>query len=87
MARIRPLITCLLVIMLIHSAVPSFGSDDFGGDWLTRAKMSGDWGGTRTKLADNGLKIDVDLMQVVQGVNGGGLNPGYKLRGIASLTH
>lgn len=55
--------------MLIHSAVPSFGSDDFGGDWLTRSKMSGDWGGTRTKLADNGVKIDVDLMQVVQVVN------------------
>ncbi len=69
MARIRPLITCLLVIMFWYSPTPSFGNENFGGDWLTRSKMGGDWGGTRTKLADNGVKIDVDLMQVVQVVN------------------
>jgi len=69
--------------MLWYSPTPSYGEENFGGNWLTRSKMSGDWGGSRTKLADNGVKIDVDLMQVVQGVNGGGLSPGYKYGGSA----
>ena len=85
-------ITCALVFGLLpiqawaqdnNSEHPARAEQNFGGDWLTRSKMSGDWGGYRTKLVDNGVKLDVDLMQVVQGVNEGGLDPGYKYGGSA----
>lgn len=75
--------SALLLIVMFATPSLSLGEENYGGDWLTRSKMSGDWGGYRTKLADKGVKIDIDLMQVVQGVNGGGLNPGYKYGGSA----
>ncbi len=43
-----------------------------GGDAWTRDVMTGDWGGTRQKLADNGIQIDVSLHQYYQSVVDGG---------------
>ncbi len=40
----------------------------YGGDLLTRPKLTGDWDGLHTKLAKRGITIDVDVLQTYQGV-------------------
>jgi porin len=47
---------------------------DYGGDLWNRSRLSGDWGGTRTDLANKGVQVDVDWTQYVQGVVDGGLD-------------
>jgi porin len=47
---------------------------DYGGDLWNRSRLSGDWGGVRTDLANKGVQVDVDWTQYVQGVVDGGLD-------------
>ena len=47
---------------------------DYGGDLWNRSRLTGDWGGTRTDLANKGVQVDVDWTQYVQGVVDGGLD-------------
>ena len=47
---------------------------DYGGDLLNRSRLTGDWGGTRTDLANKGVQVDVDWTQYVQGVVDGGID-------------
>jgi porin len=49
---------------------------DYAGDWKTRPKLSGDWGGLRQEWANNGIQIDLDWYQVFQDVVDGGLDEG-----------
>jgi len=50
---------------------------EYAGEWRTRPALSGDWGGTRQDWAERGLTIDVDWLQVGQGVVSGGLDTGW----------
>lgn len=45
---------------------------DYTGDAGTRLRLTGDWGGARTNLAQRGVMADIDLTQTVQGVIAGG---------------
>lgn len=54
---------------------------DYSGDWLHRLYLTGDWGGTRQEWADHGFTIDIDWVQVAQGVTSGGLNTGWEYMG------
>jgi porin len=47
---------------------------DYGGDLWNRSRLTGDWGGTRTDLANKGVQFDVDWTQYVQGIADGGLD-------------
>lgn len=47
---------------------------DYTGDLWTRRYLTGDWGGWRTKLADRGVTLSVDLLQVYRGVVDGGVD-------------
>jgi porin len=47
---------------------------DYSGDLFKRSWLSGDWGGKRTDWAERGFQVDVDWVQTVQGVAGGGRN-------------
>jgi carbohydrate-selective porin OprB len=47
---------------------------DYGGDLWKRSRLSGDWGGRRTDLANKGVQIDVDWTQYVQGIADGGID-------------
>jgi porin len=51
-------------------ASESFSLDDI---W-TREKLTGNWGGLRTDLADHGIKLDFRLTQYYQGIVSGGKN-------------
>jgi porin len=47
---------------------------DYGGDLWNRSHLTGDWGGTRTDLANKGVQVDVDWTQYVQGIVDGGID-------------
>jgi porin len=49
---------------------------DYGGDWLTRSKLTGDWGGLRQAWADKGITVDLDWYQAYQDVVDGGFDEG-----------
>ncbi len=51
------------------------------GDWLTWPKMTGDWGGLRTDLAEHGIEIELRLSQFYQGVASGGANTKFAYGG------
>ena len=44
---------------------------------LFNSKLTGDWYGQRTKLADNGITFNMDLVQTWQGVFSGGLDKSW----------
>ena len=44
----------------------------WGGDILTRPRLTGDWGGVRDELGKKGVVLDVDLLMTPQVVMSGG---------------
>lgn len=53
----------------------------FGGPWYERPKVTGDWFGTRSALAGNGITLDVSNTQYHQGVTSGGLEQAFQYGG------
>jgi len=45
---------------------------DYSGDFWTRSRLTGDWWGVRTNLANKGVQFDVDWTQYAQGIPSGG---------------
>jgi porin len=54
---------------------------DYSGDFWTRPKITGDWGGVRNDLAEDGISLDLNWTQYVQGVVSGGRNTGFQYGG------
>jgi porin len=54
---------------------------DFGGPVLSRQYLSGDWLGTRERLAAEGITLEVDHTQFFQGVAAGGIEQAFKYGG------
>jgi porin len=48
----------------------------YGGDLWSRPRLTGDWGGLRDEMARRGVTLDVDLLQILQGVGTGGRDAG-----------
>lgn len=59
---------------------------DYSGDFWSRSHLTGDWGGTRTELARQGLQATLDFTQVGQSVVGGGVSNGTAYGGNLDLT-
>jgi porin len=53
-------------------AAPSFFRLDYGGDIQTRPALTADWGGERTKLANQGISFNVETLNYTQGNAHGG---------------
>lgn len=81
----QPTLVKKVVFLLIALAapMPSLAQDaeaakgllpvpNYDLDWASRAYLSGDWGGTRSDLADKGIQLTVDWNQYVQSVVDGG---------------
>lgn len=62
-------------------AVQCYGETGNANNIWTREKLFGDWGGERTKLAENGITLDMDLVQSYQGVLSGGTDKSWKYGG------
>jgi porin len=64
----------ILIIPGLANAQPYPTPDTWGGDILSRPRLTGDWGGTRDELGKNGVVFDLDLLLTPQTVLNGGHN-------------
>ncbi len=58
-----------------------FPIPSYSGDIATRAALTGDWGGTRTTLAERGIQFSADVNQYYQGILDGGIDTGWDYSG------
>jgi hypothetical protein len=58
----------------------------WGGDLLSRPRVTGDWFGLRNELGKRGIVFDVDLLLTPQGVDTGGRDTGADLWSNADYT-
>jgi porin len=58
----------------------------WGGDILSRPRLTGDWGGLRDELGQKGIVLDVDLLLTPQVVMGGGRDTGGDFWGNLDYT-
>ncbi len=64
-----------------ESDAAAHGSPAFGGGFWERSKLTGDWGGLRSRLAQNGVTLDADVTQFYQGVTSGGRKQTFEYGG------
>jgi len=59
---------------LVHSEEEAMlPTPDYSGDLLTRSTLTGDWNGSRKKLAENGLHLDFRVVTTYQNLFDGGI--------------
>jgi len=68
------------------SAQPVAVPDTWGGDFWSRPRLTGSWGGFRDELGKKGVVFDADLLLTPQGVLGGGRDTGWEFWGNADYT-
>jgi carbohydrate-selective porin OprB len=69
-----------------QAAVPAFFRIDYSGDFWTSPAMTGDWGGERTRLANNGIAFNVETLQYMQGNAHGGVDQNDAFRFCMSIS-
>jgi porin len=81
----------LLAVPLLVASVPA-GAQPYavpptwGGDFSTRPRLTGDWGGVRDELGAKGVVIDVDLTVTPMDVLSGGTSTGDEAWGNVDYT-
>src|SRR5262244_3287793 len=78
----------LVVLLMVGpaSAQPVDIPATWGGDFWSRPRLTGNWGGLRDELGKKGVVLDVDLLQTLQGVATGGRNEVATYWGTAEYT-
>jgi porin len=56
----------------------------YAGDLWSRPRLTGDWWGSRDWLAKHGVTLDLDFLQILQGVGTGGRNTGVAYDGLVN---
>src|SRR3970040_348774 len=86
--RLRTVALALALLVLANpaSAQPVEARDTYGGDFWSRPRLTGDWGGLRDELAKKGIVLDVDMLLTPQGVASGGRGTGAGFLGTAEYT-
>jgi porin len=85
---ILPVVALLFVAWSSDVPAQETGAEEslYGGSLLSRSKLTGDWGGLRTKLAKRGITVDVDVLQTYQDVVEGGRNDNDAYGGSADFV-
>jgi porin len=68
------------------SAQPVAVPDTWGGDFWSRPRLTGSWGGLRDDLGKKGVVFDLDLLLTPQGVLSGGRDTSAEFWGNAEYT-
>ena len=76
----------LLITPVPASAQPVPVPETWGGDFLSRARLKGNWGGFRDELGKKGVVFDADLLLTPQGVASGGRDTEAEFWGNAEYT-
>src|SRR5499426_3120248 len=76
----------LLVMAGPTSAQPVDIPPTWGGDFWSRPRLTGSWGGLRDELGKKGVVVDIDLLQTPQGVVSGGRDELGRYWGLAEYT-
>jgi porin len=63
-----------------------FPVPDYTGDIWRRSRLTGDWGGLRTKLANNGVQLEMDITHYYQDVASGGVDTTGRYIGTAEIV-
>jgi porin len=65
----------------VSSSSTALESAAFGGPWNFRPKLTGDWGGLRDQLRDQGFSFDISATTYYQGIASGGLEDTFQFGG------
>lgn len=63
-----------------------FPVPDFTSGLWQRSRLTSDWGGLRTKMANNGVQLDADTVHLFQSVTSGGVDRTGRYVGTAEIT-
>src|SRR5689334_24903562 len=58
----------------------------YSGDFFTRSTLTGDWWGVRNDLANKGVKLDLNLTNIEQGIVSGGKDRTWEFSGRGDIT-
>ncbi len=90
MRRLLPLISILFLVVGIARVRQARAADvappPYSGDFATRSKLTGDWGGIRNDLETRGVTFDMNLTQIEQGVLNGGTDDVWQYGGRGNFT-
>jgi porin len=75
-----------IAVMSTGSAPAQTPAANFGGDLWSRSKLTGDWGDSRSRLAENGVTLDLSLLSIPQGVVSGGRDTTFRWGGTSELV-
>ena len=73
--RVRATIIALGLLTALAAPVATAQTpapETYAGDFWNRPRLTGDWGGFRDTMAKKGVALDVDWLQLLQGVMSGG---------------
>jgi porin len=89
--RARRGVAVLLAVILcawagIAGAQPIDIPPTWGGDFLSRPRLTGDWFGLRDEMGKKGVVLDLDMLLTPQGVLTGGRDTGAEFWGSAEYT-
>src|ERR1700757_535630 len=76
----------LLATAGVASAQPVDIPPTWGGSFWDRPRLTGSWFGLRDEMGKKGVVVDIDLLQVPQGVMTGGRDTVAKYSGLAEYT-
>jgi len=84
----RTALTTIVFLCAVSMAVAGEQgqSEPYSGDFLTRSTFTGDWGGLRNDLSQNGITFNANVTQTDQGVVNGGKNSSWEYGGRSELT-
>ena len=80
MTKARIGLALVAFTILVPATLAQDEPAESAGNWLTWSKMTGDWGGARTELAENGITVDLSYTQMLQGNAHGGLDTNNAFR-------
>ena len=91
MMAISLMLAALLGLALLGAPGPAGAQpvavpDTWGGDFWSRPRLTGSWGGLRDELGKKGVVFDADLLLTPHGVLSGGRDTGAEFWGNADYT-